>query len=107
MGQTTQAGGGGVGSFLGPALSVAGMALPFLAGASDRRLKTDIEELGVDPGTGFKQYAYRYKTDPKTYPKVVGPMAQDIEEVRPDLVREVGGRKIVAMSALMPSGGLM
>lgn len=101
--------GGGAGSFLGPAMSAVGMALPFLPGfgLSDRRDKTDIEELGVDPLTGLKQYSYRYKGDPKNYPKIVGPMAQDIEKVRPDLVREIGGHKVVDMRALQPSGGLM
>lgn len=63
--------------------------------ASDRRLKTDIKKLGKDPGTGFDLYAYRYKGDPKSYPKVVGPMAQDIEKKFPGQVSEVGGRKII------------
>lgn len=69
-------------------------ALPFVG--SDRRLKTDIEKVGKDEDTGLDLYAYRYKGDPKSYPKVVGPMAQDIEKKYPDAVVDVGGRKAVS-----------
>lgn len=108
----TPSSGGGFSSIAGPIMSGIGLgmqALPLL-GSSDRRDKTDIEMLGVDPLTGLKTYAYRYKGDRKNTPKVVGPMAQDIEKMRPDLVREIGGHKVVAMSALRPNvphGGLM
>lgn len=104
---TAYSGGGG---FLGPAMGLAGLGMQAYGMMSDRRDKTDIEKLGIDPLTGLKTYAYRYKGDPKNTPKVVGPMAQDIEKVRPDLVREIGGHKVVAMSALRPNvphGGLM
>jgi hypothetical protein len=106
MGMTS---GGGGGSALGPIMSAAGLgmqALPMLM-SSDRRDKTDIRELGVDPRTGLKAYAYRYKGDPKNTPKVVGPMAQDIAKVRPDLVRKIGGHRVVTMRPGMPQGGLM
>ena len=43
---------------------------------SDRRLKTDITRVGSKMGVPI--HAYRYKGDPKTYPKVVGPMAEDV-----------------------------
>jgi hypothetical protein len=107
-------GGGGVGSFLGPAMSLAGGAMSsgmFGGGGggmfSDERDKTDIEELGVDPLTGLKTYAYRYKNDPKSYPKVVGPMAQDMEERDGAWhVREIGGHKVVEMKRLDPLTGL-
>jgi hypothetical protein len=101
--------GGGGGSALSPIMAAAGLgmqALPMLM-SSDRRDKTDIRELGVDPRTGLKTYAYRYKGDPKNTPKVVGPMAQDIAKVRPDLVRKIGGHRVVAMRPSMPQGGLM
>ena len=65
------------------------MGLSFL---SDRTEKTDIKKVGKDTETGLDLYAYRYKGDPKTYPKVVGPMAQDIAKKFPDQVREVGGK---------------
>lgn len=76
-----------------------GGALGFLGG-SDRSMKTDIEKIGEDEETGLNMYAYRYKGDPKTYPKMVGPMADEIEEKYPDKVKEVGGKKVVAMNFL-------
>jgi hypothetical protein len=62
---------------------------------SDEREKTDIRKLGKDPDTGLDVYAYRYKGDPKSYPKVVGPMAQDVEKTYPGSVTEIGGKKVV------------
>ena len=62
---------------------------------SDERAKTDIQKVGKDEDTGLTMYAYRYKGDPKTYPKVVGPMAQEVKKKYPDQVRDVGGRKVV------------
>lgn len=67
---------------------------------SDRRDKTDIKKLGDDPDTGLPMYAYRYKSDPKNTPKVVGPMAQDVERKYPGTVREVGGHKVIDGGAL-------
>ena len=58
-------------------------------------MKKDIEKLGKDPDTGLTMYAYRYKTDPKTYPKSVGPMAQEVEKKFPGSVVEIGGKKVV------------
>ena len=58
-------------------------------------MKTDISKVGKDKETGLDLYAYRYKGDPKSYPKVVGPMAQDIEKKYPDQVKDIGGRKAV------------
>jgi len=71
-----------------------GQTLPLIF--SDRRDKTDIEELGIDPLTGLKSYAYRYKGDARNTPKVVGPMAQDVARKYPHLVRQIGGHKVVA-----------
>lgn len=76
-------------------------AISSLAGLfSDRREKEDIKKLGKDPESGLDMYAYRYKGDPKSYPKVVGPMAQDIEKAHPGSTHEIGGRKVVSPSAL-------
>jgi hypothetical protein len=70
--------------------------LPALVGMfSDRRAKTDIKKLGKDPKTGLPLYAYRYKGDPKSYPKVVGPMAQDVEKMYPGAVDEINGHKVI------------
>jgi hypothetical protein len=63
-----------------------------LMGASDERMKTDIQPMGEDPETGLLMYSYRYKGDPKSYPKVVGPMAQDVQKVMPEAVKDMGGR---------------
>lgn len=73
---------------------------------SDRRDKTDIKKIGNDPDSGLDIYAYRYKTDPKTYPKTVGPMAQDIEKKYPGAVHEIGGHKVVDGNALRSMLGL-
>lgn len=76
-------------------------SLPALVGMlSDRRDKTDIKELGKDPETGLPLYAYRYKEDPKSYPKIVGIMAQDVEKKYPKAVAEVGGHKVVKIGML-------
>ena len=82
---------GGLNSLGGGGAGLAGIASLF----SDEREKTDIKKLGKDPQTGLDMYAYRYKDDPKTYPKVVGPMAQDIEKKYPNNVSEIGGKKVV------------
>lgn len=86
----------GMSPLLGGVLGGLG-GLPFL---SDPSMKTDIEKIGKDKETGLNMYAYRYKGDPKTYPKMVGPMADEIEEKYPDKVKEVGGKKVVAMNFL-------
>lgn len=71
-----------------------------LLGLSDRRDKTDIEKIGKDPVTGLDLYAYRYKKDPKHYPKVVGPMAQDIEKKFPGSTKKIGKHLTVPMEFL-------
>jgi hypothetical protein len=94
--QPTQDGGlGGVGSLLGGVASIARL-FPL----SDRREKTDIQKLGKDEASGLDMYAYRYRGDPKSYPKVVGPMAQDIMKKFPDAVTEVGGRLAINPTSL-------
>jgi hypothetical protein len=62
---------------------------------SDPKDKTDITKLGKDPQSGVDMYAYRYKGDPKTYPKVVGPMSPDIERLMPGVTRLIGGHRVV------------
>jgi hypothetical protein len=68
----------------------AGGALAGLMGGSDRHLKTDITKVGVHQPTGLPIYSYRYKGDPKSYPKVTGPMAEDAMQVAPHAVKTVG-----------------
>jgi hypothetical protein len=57
---------------------------------SDRHLKTDITKTGVHQPTGLPMYSYRYKGDPKSYPKVTGPMAEDVMKIAPHAVQTVG-----------------
>jgi hypothetical protein len=87
----------------GPDWATAGLGLlqMLLPMFSDRRDKTDIEKLGTDPDTGLPMYAYRYKKDPKNTPKVVGPMAQDIEKKWPKAVKEIGGHKVVDVKGML------
>lgn len=89
--------GGGAGAAGLGDMSAFAAGVPMLA-ASDRTLKTDIKRQGTDEETGLPLYSYRYKDDPKTYPKVVGPMAQDVEELYPELVRTIGGKKAVSLN---------
>ena len=49
-------------------------------------MKTDIQKIGTH-STGLPIYAYRYKGDPKSYPKVAGPMAEDVMKIAPHAVR--------------------
>src|SRR5262249_23947779 len=79
----------GFGSALGSIGSAAANILPAL---SDRDTKTDVKKVGRDARTDLDIYAYRYKGDPKTYPKVVGPMAQDVAKKFPGATGRVGGR---------------
>lgn len=72
---------------------------------SDKNEKTDIKRLGKDPETGLDMYAYRYKGDPKSYPKIVGPMAQDIEKKYPGSTAKIDG-KMVVKGSLGFGGGM-
>jgi hypothetical protein len=96
----TALGGAGLGAQIGgliPGLGAGyGAGLGSVAAfLSDERMKTDIEKLGKDKESGLTMYAYRYKGDPKSYPKVVGPMAQEIEKKYPKQVKKVGGKLAV------------
>jgi len=77
--------GSGVGALGGAALGM----------LSDEDEKENIKKLGKDPESGLPMYTYNYKDDAKSAPKRVGPMAQDIEKIRPDMVKTIGGKKVV------------
>jgi hypothetical protein len=68
---------------------------------SDRRLKTDIQRVGKHP-SGVPIYSFRYKGDPKSYPKIAGPMAEDVMKIAPHAVRPMTtkGHLAVDMSTL-------
>lgn len=67
-----------------------GLGGQLIGAISDKEEKTDIRPLGKDNDTGLPMYAFRYKGDPKSYPKVVGPMAQDVERQSPGSTVKVG-----------------
>jgi hypothetical protein len=69
MGNQSQQQSGGGGGGAGGALSSVMSFLPSMFGMSDENEKTDKREVGKDPDTGLDLYSYRYKGDPKTYPK--------------------------------------
>jgi len=72
--------------------------------SSDRRDKTDIKRIGIDGGTRLPMYAYRYKDDPKSYPKVAGVMAQDVEKKYPGSTTEISGHKVILSGAVQAFG---
>jgi len=99
---TTQSGGGmDFGGILGGAGS-AMKGIAALAALSDKDMKTDMQKVGKDKATGLDVYSYRYKGDPKSYPKVVGLMADDIEKKMPGQVAEIGGKKAVKFDPSVP-----
>ena len=57
---------------------------------SDRRLKKDIEKVGKHP-VGVPLYSFRYKGDDPSSPKVLGPMAQDVQKKVPEAVGKIPG----------------
>jgi hypothetical protein len=86
----------GIGTGLGILGQIGSMAMMF----SDKNEKTDIKKVGKDTDTGLDMYSYRYKDDPKTYPKVVGPMAQDVEKKFPGSTKKIGGKLAIKTSML-------
>lgn len=72
-----------------------------LLGLSEDDEKTDKKKIGKIPGTELDLWAYRYKGDPKSYPKVVGPMASDVEKKMPELVSKVNGKRIINFAPIM------
>lgn len=77
-GTTSGSSSNGAGGFLG-ALA-AGLA------ACDRRLKENIEKVGVVADTGLGLYKFNYKGDDITY---VGPMADEVAELYPEALGPV------------------
>jgi hypothetical protein len=107
IGGTPYSNTGGVTNTIQPLNKPSGLqqALPYaMLGStllSDEREKTDVKKIGKDPKTGVEMAAYRYKGDPKTYPKVTGPAsAQQMERVMPGSTQQVGKRRGVKPSAL-------
>ena len=87
----------GLGSlFSSPAGGTSAMSgLGRLFGLSDRRMKTDIREIGAT-FDGLPVYSFRYRSGG---PVQIGLMAQDVEKVRPEAVTEFDGTKYVDYAA--------
>jgi hypothetical protein len=66
-----------------------------LLGLSEDDTKTDKEKVGKLPGTDLEMWAFRYKKDPKHYPKVVGVMASDVQKKMPEAVHMVDGKRVI------------
>ncbi len=81
-----QASQSGLGGLFGLAGSLGGMAVQKW---SDARVKSDIARVGTLEN-GLPVYSYRYVWGG---PVEIGVMAQDVEKVRPEAVREFGGVK--------------
>ena len=82
-----------------PYMNAAGIALaaaPYFFAASDRRLKRDIEQIGMHPA-GVPLYSFRYLND--DIPRI-GVMADEVERVMPQAVGERGGFKTVNYAML-------
>lgn len=69
---------------------------------SDERTKKDKEKVGEVEGMGL--YEFRYKGEPKSKPKHIGLMAQEVEKKKPGAVKTIGGVKHVDYSKAL---GLM
>lgn len=64
--------------------ALAGLGSAALLAFSDEGLKTDKKRIGKVAGLGL--YEYRMRNEPKTAPKRMGVMAQEVEKVHPDAV---------------------
>lgn len=82
------------GQVAGMAASTAAMMIPMMMMMSDERVKTDIKPIGETP-----IYSWRYKWEPPGT-EHVGPMAQDMEQIRPDAVSEINGIKHINLGVL-------
>ena len=58
------------------------------AGKSDRRLKKNLQKIGVHKPTKTPIYAYNWKGEPPGAPKSSGPMAQDLQRTIPGSVKK-------------------
>ena len=76
---------GSLGSLAGSAMDAGGWGGLFTM--SDVRSKTDISRVGT-LDNGLNVYAYRYKSGG---PMQIGVMAQEVEQVNPSAVAEIGG----------------
>lgn len=89
----------GASDLIGGGLGIAGL-LGMMGVFSDERVKEDIRRVGeTDEGLGV--YTYRYKGSPVTQ---MGVMAQEVEQVHPEAVGNIGGIKTVRYDLLSMLG---
>jgi endosialidase-like protein len=76
---------------------------------SDRREKDNVDRIATIFAAGddgerkrLPIYQYAYKDDPASM-RHVGPMAQDVEKIKPDAVSNVGGKKYIHPDQVMGS----
>ena len=74
-----------------------------LAQMSDKTMKKDMEKVGKHP-SGVDIYKYRFKGAPPDSPKMMGPMAQDMEKKFPGSTMRIGGKMAIKGSALAMLG---
>jgi hypothetical protein len=87
-----------MGGILGAGGRIGGTAIAM----SDRNVKENIDRMGTvfsDKGDKLPIYQYSFKDDPASM-RHVGPMAQDVEKVDPDAVREIGGVKHIDLNRM-------
>lgn len=83
--QSQQNAGEGFGALLGAGAKLGASAMPFLL--SDRRLKTNVSQIGIDDRTGLNLYEFEYiDGSGKRYE---GVMADEVERVMPEAVFEM------------------
>ncbi len=83
--------------------TIGALAPAAIAGAgalfSDKTMKKDMEKMGMDPKTNLDMYKYRFKGMPADSPKMMGPMAQDVEKRYPGSTERIGGKMAIKGSA--------
>ena len=89
---------GAEGAAAGSEMMATGTAIGGIMG-SDRRLKTDIERIGMHDALNIGIYKFRYHWDPEGTVRV-GVIAQELKEVLPEAVIEVEGYLAVDYSKL-------
>lgn len=90
---------GDLGGLLGGAAGLAQAGgFPAIFGISDRRLKENIREVGVDQRTALTLYEFTYKGLPNK--RYIGVMADEVELVYPEAVAEKDGFKAVRYDML-------
>jgi hypothetical protein len=73
---------------------------------SDKRLKKNITSMGSDPLTGVPVKSFNYKGQAPGSPKIVGPLAQDVEKAMPGSTTKIGGMMAIpkpTLAAMTPS----